>query len=68
MKFILSAPESINPKRFDELPYSEEEIAAASRIAKERGVNLLGHAYNSASIRLAIKYGIPRDLSLQFCR
>jgi imidazolonepropionase-like amidohydrolase len=57
MKFILSAPESINPKRFDELPYSEEEIAAASRIAKEHGVNLLGHAYNSASIRLAIKYG-----------
>jgi hypothetical protein len=28
MKFILSAPESINPRRFDELPYSEEEIAA----------------------------------------
>jgi imidazolonepropionase-like amidohydrolase len=57
MKFILSAPESINPKRFDELPYSEEEIAAASRIAKDHGVNLLGHAYNSASIRLAIKHG-----------
>ncbi len=57
MKFILSAPGSIDPKRFDEMPYDENEIAAAARIAREHGINLLGHAYSSKSIRLAIRHG-----------
>lgn len=57
MKFILSAPGSIDPKRFDDLPYDDTELAAASRIARESGVNLLGHAYTSESIRLAIRHG-----------
>jgi imidazolonepropionase-like amidohydrolase len=57
MKFILSAPGSIDPKRFDDMPYDDAELAAASRIAHENGINLLGHAYNSESIRLAIRHG-----------
>jgi imidazolonepropionase-like amidohydrolase len=57
MKFILSGAGSVLPERFDELAYSEPELEAASRIAKENGVTLLGHAYNSQSIRLAIRYG-----------
>jgi len=57
MKFILSGAKSVIPQHFDEMAYSESEIAAASRLAKEKGVNLLGHAYNSASIRLAIAHG-----------
>lgn len=57
MKFILSAPGSVIPSRFNEMPYDESEIAAAARIAREHGVNLLGHAYTSKSIQLAIRYG-----------
>ena len=57
MKFILSGAKSVIPQHFEEMAYSESEIGAAARIAKEKGVNLLGHAYNSASIRLAIEHG-----------
>jgi len=57
MKFILSGAKSVIPQHFDEMAYTESEIAAAARLAKEKGVNLLGHAYNSASIRLAIEHG-----------
>jgi imidazolonepropionase-like amidohydrolase len=57
MKFILSGAGSVLPERFDELTYSAAELEAASALAKEAGVNLLGHAYNSASIRLAIQNG-----------
>jgi imidazolonepropionase-like amidohydrolase len=57
MKFILSAPGSIDPKRFDDLPYDDSELAAAARIAREHGINLLGHAYTSESIQLAIRHG-----------
>jgi imidazolonepropionase-like amidohydrolase len=57
MKFILSGAGSVLPAHFDELAYSEPELAAASALAKDAGVNLLGHAYNSASIRLALRYG-----------
>jgi imidazolonepropionase-like amidohydrolase len=57
MKFILSGAGSVLSQHFDELTYSEEELAAAARIAKEHGVNLVGHAYSSASIRLAIRHG-----------
>jgi len=39
------------------MAYSDSEIGAAARLAKEHGVSLLGHAYNSASIRLAIEHG-----------
>jgi imidazolonepropionase-like amidohydrolase len=57
MKFILSGAGSVLPSQFDELTYSEPELEAASALAREAGVNLLGHAYNSASIRLAMRYG-----------
>ena len=57
MKFILSGAKSVIPQHFDEMAYTENEIAAASRIAKEKGINLLGHTYNSASIRLAVEHG-----------
>ena len=57
MKFILSGAKSVIPQHFDEMAYSESEVAAAARLAREHGVNLLGHAYNSASIRLAIEHG-----------
>jgi imidazolonepropionase-like amidohydrolase len=57
MKFILSAPGSIDPKRFDDMPYDDSELAAAARIAHEHGINLLGHAYTSESIQLAIRHG-----------
>ena len=57
MKFILSAPKSMIPQHFDEMAYTESEIGAAARLAKEKGIHLLGHAYNSASIRLAVKHG-----------
>ncbi len=45
------------PQHFEEMAYTESEIGAAARIAKEKGINLLGHTYNSASIRLAIAHG-----------
>lgn len=57
MKFILSAPGSIDPKRFEDHPYDDSEIAAAARIGHEHGINLLGHAYTSESIQLAIRHG-----------
>jgi imidazolonepropionase-like amidohydrolase len=57
MKFILSGAGSVLPEHFDELTYSEPELEAASALAREAGVNLLGHAYSSASIRLAIRHG-----------
>ena len=57
MKFILSGAKSVIPQHFDEMAYSDSEIGAAARLAKEHGVNLLGHTYNSASIRLAIAHG-----------
>jgi imidazolonepropionase-like amidohydrolase len=57
MKFILSGAGSVLPAHFDELTYSEAELEAASALAREAGVNLVGHAYNSASIRLALQHG-----------
>jgi imidazolonepropionase-like amidohydrolase len=57
MKFVLSAPGSIDPKRFNDMPYDDAQIAAAARIAHEQGINLLGHAYSSESIQLAIRHG-----------
>jgi imidazolonepropionase-like amidohydrolase len=57
MKFILSGAKSVIPQYFHEMAYSESEIGAAARLAKEKGINLLGHAYNSASIRLAVEHG-----------
>ncbi len=39
------------------MAYTESEIGAAARLAKEKGINLLGHTYNSASIRLAVEHG-----------
>jgi imidazolonepropionase-like amidohydrolase len=57
MKFILSGAKSVIPQHFDEMAYTDGEIGAASRIAKEKGINLLGHTYNSASIQLAIQHG-----------
>ena len=57
MEFILSAPGSVFPQRFDEMCYADDELAAAAEIAREKGVNLVGHAYNSESIRLALRHG-----------
>jgi imidazolonepropionase-like amidohydrolase len=57
MKFILSGAKSVIPQHFNEMAYSESEIGAAARLAKEKGIHLLGHAYNSASIRLAVAHG-----------
>jgi imidazolonepropionase-like amidohydrolase len=57
MKFILSGAKSVIPQHFDEMAYTESEIGAAARLAKEKGIHLLGHAYNSASIRLAVAHG-----------
>jgi imidazolonepropionase-like amidohydrolase len=57
MKFVLSAPGSVVAARFDEMPYDDAELAAAARIAHEQGINLLGHAYSSESIQLAIRHG-----------
>jgi len=57
MKFILSGAKSVIPQHFDEMAYTESEIGAAARLAQEKGINLLGHTYNSASIRLAIQHG-----------
>ncbi len=57
MKFILSGAGSVLPAQFNELTYSEAELEAAHALAEEAGVNLLGHAYSSESIRLAIRYG-----------
>jgi len=45
------------PQRFDEMCYADDELAAVSEMAREAGVNLVGHAYNSASIRLALRHG-----------
>ncbi|HLI21064.1 MAG TPA: amidohydrolase family protein [Stellaceae bacterium] len=57
MKFILSGAKSVIPRHFDEMAYTEGEIDSAARLAKENGINLVGHAYSSESIRLAIRYG-----------
>jgi imidazolonepropionase-like amidohydrolase len=57
MKFILSGAKSVIPQHFEEMAYSESEIAAAARLAQENGINLIGHAYSSESIRLAIRHG-----------
>ena len=57
MKFILSGAKSVIPQHFHEMAYVDDEIAAASRLAKESGINLIAHAYSSASIRLAIQHG-----------
>ena len=57
MKFILSGAKSVIPQHFNEMAYSESEIDVAARLAQENGINLIGHAYSSDSIRLAIRYG-----------
>lgn len=57
MKFILSGAKSVIPQHFNEMAYSEGEIDVAARLAKENGINLVGHAYSSESIRLALRYG-----------
>lgn len=57
MKFILSGAKSVIPQHFNEMAYTEGEIDVAARLAKENGINLVGHAYSSDSIRLAIRYG-----------
>ena len=57
MKFILSGAKSVIPAHFDEMTYSDAELGAAARLAREAGVHLLGHTYNSESIRLAIRHG-----------
>lgn len=57
MKFILSGAKSVIPQHFNEMAYTEGEIDVAARLAKENGINLVGHAYSSESIRLALRYG-----------
>jgi imidazolonepropionase-like amidohydrolase len=57
LKFILSGAGSVLPDNFDTLVYSDAELAIASELARAANVNLLGHAYNSESIRLAIRHG-----------
>jgi imidazolonepropionase-like amidohydrolase len=57
MKFILSGAGSVIPKNFDQLAYAEPELEAASEMARDSGIKLLGHAYNSESIRMAIRHG-----------
>jgi imidazolonepropionase-like amidohydrolase len=56
LKLVLSGSGSIIPKNFDELAYTDAELAAASEVAHEANVNLLGHAYNSESIRMALRH------------
>lgn len=56
-KFILSGAGSVLPRNFDTLSYDDEHLALAARIAKEHGINLVGHCYSSPSIRLAIQHG-----------
>jgi imidazolonepropionase-like amidohydrolase len=57
MKFVLSGAGSVIPKHFNELKYADEELAAVSEVARDAGVNLLAHAYNSESIQLALRHG-----------
>ena len=57
MKFILSGAKSVILQHFNEMAYTDSEIGAASRIAKEKGINLIAHAYSSESIQLAVRYG-----------
>ena len=57
MKFVLSGAGSVLPKNFNELKYADAELAAVSEVARDAGVNLLGHAYNSESIQLALRHG-----------
>jgi imidazolonepropionase-like amidohydrolase len=56
-KLIVSGAGSIFPDKFDILCYSPEKLELVSRMAKENGKKLLGHCYNSESIRLAVQYG-----------
>jgi imidazolonepropionase-like amidohydrolase len=57
MKFVLSGAGSVIPKNFNELMYGDDELQAAADVARDAGVNLLGHAYNSESIQLALRHG-----------
>lgn len=57
LKIVLSGSGSVLPQHFDQLTYTDEELAAAAGVAGEANVNLLGHAYNSESIRLALRHG-----------
>ena len=57
MKFVLSGAGSVLPENFNELKYADAELAAVSEVARDAGVNLLGHAYNSESIQLALRHG-----------
>lgn len=56
-KFILSGAGSVFPQNFETLTYTTDELALASRLAKENGKSLAGHCYSSESIKLAIRYG-----------
>ncbi len=56
-KFIVSGPGSVFPQNFQILTYTPDEIALASRIAKENGKAIAGHCYSSESIKLAILHG-----------
>lgn len=57
MKFILSGAGNLNPDTFQTLEYDDAELAAAARIANEAGLKLVGHAYSSESIRMALRHG-----------
>jgi imidazolonepropionase-like amidohydrolase len=56
-KFILSGAGSVFPQNFEKLTYTTDELAVASRVAKENGKSLAGHCYSSESIKLAMHYG-----------
>ncbi|MFT4009655.1 MAG: amidohydrolase family protein [Nocardioidaceae bacterium] len=40
------------------LQFSEEEVAAAAEMARERGVWLTAHAHSAEGVQLAVKYGV----------
>ena len=57
LKLVLSGSGSILAKNFETNAYTDAELAAASEVAHAANVNLLGHAYSSESIRMALRHG-----------
>jgi imidazolonepropionase-like amidohydrolase len=57
VKFLLSGESALKPGASQQLLYSEEELQAASRAAREDGLWLSGHAHAAEAIKRGLRAG-----------
>ena len=57
IKLVVTGESGIVPGTSRRLQFYDEELAAASALAKQRGIPLSGHCHSAESIKMAVRHG-----------